>query len=541
MGPKTLPVALNITRGLEGWVRTWCICILILGLLVILLTFSDYGVTWDESVHSRYGELVVEYFRSGLRDTRANSFVDMKYYGPLFDMAAALIYQFNPVAKYEIRHFLIALLALLAIPGVIKYGHLFDDPYVPFFSSLILILLPRFYGHAFNNPKDIPFACFFVWSMFLMARLFKAGVYRWKDFLACGALIGITLSIRPGGLPILLFYFLAGLALTISMDATFKGRKLTDKANWLFLLQGISLFSVAWIIMVSLWPWAHENILLNPLRAMSVAASFIQSYPVLFEGKVFPSNELPGYYPIKYLWVTTPPAVIFFAIVGMILCGKKMLQDFQSPSAVVCSITLLWFWFPIIYFFFRRPNVYDEIRHFLFILPALAVLAGIGAAGLLRIARAGKLQRLIFPVLVFVLLIPVKDLFELHPYQMTYFNFLAGGVARASREYETDYWVSSYKEAMQWVNRQREAFPGRKIVVLVAANGYSFACADYYRAPEAELRAIFEGGIQGPLPKMFDFYIATTRYGFDRNFPEAPVVHTVGRKGAVFTVVKGRR
>src|SRR5437867_9226853 len=164
--------------------------------------------------------------------------------------------------------------------------------------------------------------------------------------------------------------------------------------------------------MVALWPWAHENMVLNPLRAVSVAASFIQTYPVLFEGKMFASNELPRYYVIKYLWITTPPAVILFAVAGMTLCCRKILQEFQSPSAVVCSITLLWFWAPIIHFFFRRPNVYDEIRHFLFILPALAVLAGIGAAGLLSGVRASR-RRLVFPVLVLVFLFPAKDLFEL--------------------------------------------------------------------------------------------------------------------------------
>ena len=538
--PKIFPVNTIITHGSERWLRGWCSVILVLGLLVILLTFRDYGVTWDESVQAEYGELVVEYFRSGLRDTRAASFLDLKYYGPLFDTTAALIYRLDPAAKYEIRHLLIALLALLAVVGVLMYGRLFGDPYVPFFSSLILMLLPRFYGHAYNNPKDVPFASLFVWSMLLMARLFMAGTYRWADIFACGALIGLTLSVRPGSLPILALYFLAGMALTISRDVILEKRRLIDAANGRLLAQGISVFAIAWIIMVSLWPWAHENVLLNPLRAVSVAASFIQSYPLLFEGKVFPSDDLPGYYLIKYLWITTPPAVIFFALVGTILCGKKIMQNFQDRSMIACSLTLLWFSFPVVYFFFRRPNVYDEIRHFLFILPALAVLAGIGAAALLRAARGRNLQRLLLPLLVIVFVMPVKDLIDLHPYQMTYFNVFAGGMTEASREYETDYWVSSYKEAMQWVNQRRDSFGGRKINVLVAANAYSFACANYYRAPEVELRAVFTGGIQGRLPDPFDFYIATTRYGFDKNFPETPVVHTIGRKGGVFTVITGR-
>ena len=528
------------TDGPQRWVRAWFIGIAFVGLLVIVFTFRDYGITWDESVQARYGELVLEYFSSGLKDTQANSFIDLKFYGPVFDAGAAFIYQFYPEGKYEIRHLLIALLALFTILGVIKFGNLFDDPYIPLLSSLILILLPRFYGHAFNNPKDIPFACFFVWSMFFMARLSQTSLPRLRDVLSCGAVVGLASAVRSGGFPVLVIYFLTGLAFIISTEAIFNGQKLGSRKNWLLLLQGICMFAVAWLIMVLPWPWAHENVVLNPLRAMRFATSYSQSYPVLFEGEMFSSDNLPRYYVIKYLWITTPPAVIFFAILGIILGGKTVLRNIQNRSCVVYVITVLWLWFPIVYFVFRRPNVYDEIRHFLFILPALAVLAGIGAAGVLRLAASMKLQHFAWPVLLILLVIPMKDLFELHPYQMTYFNYFAGGVGKASRQYETDYWVSSYKEAIQWVNQQRSAFQGKKIVVLAAANAYSISCIDHYRNPDIELYATFKRGIAGPLPNNFDFYIATTRWDFDKNFPEALIVHTVGRKGTVFTVIKGK-
>ena len=41
------------------------------------------------------------------------------------------------------------------------------------------------------------------------------------------------------------------------------------------------------------------------------------------------------------------------------------------------------------------------------------------------------------------------------------------------------------------------------------------------------------------LPAKFDYYIATTRHGLDRNFPESAVIHQIARQGAVFTVIKG--
>jgi hypothetical protein len=43
------------------------------------------------------------------------------------------------------------------------------------------------------------------------------------------------------------------------------------------------------------------------------------------------------------------------------------------------------------------------------------------------------------------------------------------------------------------------------------------------------------------LPRGFDYYIGTTRYGADRSYSDSPIVHRIGRDGAVFTVIRGRR
>jgi hypothetical protein len=39
----------------------------------MLATYRSYGSNWDEAVQAYHGELAVEYFRSGLTDTRVNS------------------------------------------------------------------------------------------------------------------------------------------------------------------------------------------------------------------------------------------------------------------------------------------------------------------------------------------------------------------------------------------------------------------------------------------------------------------------------------
>jgi hypothetical protein len=133
-----------------------------------------------------------------------------------------------------------------------------------------------------------------------------------------------------------------------------------------------------------------------------------------------------------------------------------------------------------------------------------------------------------------------SSIVRLHPYQMTYFNCLAGGVRGAAGQYETDYWLTSYKEAIEWIEMQPASPDGRKTRVLVAANENSRWCAAYFAGQRLKIETTLTGGQSGDLPPGIDYYIGTSRSGMDQNFSEATIVHRVGRAGAVFTTIKQR-
>ena len=46
--------------------------------------------------------------------------------------------------------------------------------------------------------------------------------------------------------------------------------------------------------------------------------------------------------------------------------------------------------------------------------------------------------------------------------------------------------------------------------------------------------------MQGSLPAQYDYYIGTSRYGFDQSYPDSKIAYVVGREGAVFAVVRSR-
>lgn len=511
--------------------------VLVLGLITISFTFNDYGITWDETPRSIYGELVLKYFKSGFADKTCNSY-EAKYYGPFFDLIAATAYQYNETYKFEIRHFCIALAALLSLAGLMKYSTLFRDTKVMVFSTFALIMLPRFYGHCFNNSKDIPFACGFVWAMFAIALLFHEDKLSWRRAVFTGAAIGFTLSIRTGGF--LLFFYLLIIACAYWMLRQNVSKEILQQIL-LFktpvIWHGIIIITIAWVIMISVWPWAHMSPILNPIRSFTTFSDYYAVYPVLYEGKYMFSDQLPWHYLPKYLLITTPPILLVFFIIGL---GKSIIEqkrDHKSKESFLYFITQLWFFFPIIYYIIKLPNVYDGTRHFLFILPAMAIFAGIGASAFIELLSRWY-RKVVFVLLgISIIFLTALNHITLHPYQMTYFNLLTGGIQEAWKKYETDYWVSSYKEAMEWVNQQAD-LEKKSTTVLLAANDFSREAAEYYKSPQIKISTIFKQATQDVLPPEVDYYISTTRYGLDQNFPGTPIVHTIGRRGGVFTVIR---
>ena len=90
------------------------------------------------------------------------------------------------------------------------------------------------------------------------------------------------------------------------------------------------------------------------------------------------------------------------------------------------------------------------MRHFLFVVPPLAVLAGIGFDAMLaalsprRWLAAGAAGAL---ALVFAW--NATLLARLHPYEYMFYNPLVGGIEGAARRYEMDYWVNMMPDAVQ--------------------------------------------------------------------------------------------
>ena len=510
--------------------RIWTASLLLVGLAVVLATYRDPGITWDEPVQARYGEVVLDHLRAGFEGPVALAEVDVRHYAPAFELAAAAVYAAHPESKYEIRHALLGLTALLGALAVIRIASLLGGVWVAVFASLVFVLLPSFYGHAFNNSKDVPFAVCFAWAVYALVR-FTGEPERWRRALACGLALGAALAVRPGGLPLLL-----GLFALAAVHSTLSG---VDRRA--LALRGVTAWALAWAVMVAPWPWAHQAPLRHPLEAVATAFSFPARFPVLFEGEIVMSNALPRHYLVEYLAITTPPPVLALALAGIAEALRRQRRAPLAAESRQLAVVEIWLFAPLLLSLVARPNLYDGMRHALFVLPALALLAGFGAAALLARAPSGWPRRVAAGLLLAACALPLPTLLRLHPYQMTYFNAAVGGLAGASGRYETDYWLSSYKEAIEWVNDRAAERAGRRVRILVALDQHAWDCAGHYLAPGIEMQAVPQVRPGGEIPAPFDYYVATTRYGADLGFSASPVVHSIGRDGATFSVIRARQ
>jgi hypothetical protein len=509
--------------------------LLIVTAAVSAIVFTDYGITWDEGVQSTYGELVLDYFASGGRETRANEYFNLFYYGPLFESVTAAAYRVAGGLKYEIRHAAIGLAALLTLVAVWRFGRKLDSPAIPFFAMLALVMMPRFTGHAFNNSKDIPFACGFAWAMLAIGRLLTGRRWGWPDVLLCGAATGVAMSLRVGA-AMLLFILAGGILASIALSPDERRTWREQLGNR--VIKTAVIVATAWTIMVVGWPWAHAAPLTRPFAALAELSSFSFSYTTYFAGEFVRSTELPRYYLPLYLTIVTPLALLALAAWGFGATVREQLARPHESRSLMTFLLQLWLLLPIVYVVVNRPNVYDGIRHFLFVLPALALFCGCGAASLLRTFGCRKIA---IGALVVLVASPLPALAMLHPYQSSFFNGLVGGIHKAWRSYDTDYWASSYAEAMRWVLDQGSA--GESFAIAVACNSHNRPCAEYYLqnadkdAPRVTLHCVWDG--TETVPDDVRYFVGTLRYGKAGTFfPDWPVDRRIGRRGAVFSVIK---
>jgi hypothetical protein len=489
-----------------------------------LFVFRDYGLSWDEPLFYDYAESLgyayspAEWFSGdfNLENAYGASGTDHANRGPAYILLAR-----GPVKVLEAVgldppsawHLVNFLTFQLGVYFFYRMALRWLRPGSAIAASALFAWQPLLLGHAFINPKDPPFLVFFLGAVLFGFEMADAldddGKTRQKKILAvllAGFFLGISTSIRVLG-P------LAGLLVAI-----YALRHLNWKAIRVLLAYG----TIAFIVMFITWPYLW----INPVQRFLEVFGFMSDNPtqlkVLFGGEIYSADGLPRRYLPTLLGITLTEPVWILFLAGLIVGFWKSNRE----RFVSLTLVLAWFVVPFAYVLLRKPPMYDGFRHFLFMLPPVFIIAGFGFEKLLGLFH----NRIIFIGLITLLLIPgLLASFALHPYEYAYYNAFVGGTSGAFRTYETEYWLTCYKEAIEEL--QSRATETSTMYV----HREAYIAATY---PNANLTVLDERGALDQI-KSGDYVLVNSRTNEDeKTFEEAPIVLQVGRGNAIFCIIR---
>lgn len=513
--------------------------LVIAALGVVFVLFDEFGVTWDEPYHDIYGRHLIAYYASGFRDQGALSYHNLWLYGGAFDGPVALLKSLLPFGSYETAHLATAVVGIVGVVGAARTARLLAGARAGFAAAVALLIMPAWFGHMFFNPKDIPFATGMIWTLYYaMVFVSRLPALRWPVVAKLGVALGLTLGVRISGV-FALVYLGLGLAAWLAFAAHRDGpRTAIRDAVRVGALGVLPALAIAYAIMVALWPWVQQDPLVRPVTALRIFADSPWNLDVLLDGRLVNSLALPALYLPIYFAVKLPELVLlllFAAVVALVGVLRRVGvgTDWRRTGPVVLLTVAIAF--PFTFFVVFRPVTYDSIRHFLFVLPPIAVAAALGLEAILaRVAAGPPLLRHAVPASLVVYLVWHGSVMaSLHPHEYVYYNRLVGGVRGAEDRFELDYWGNSYREAAERLAAFVATEPAglrrpEPYRVLVCSAGTSAA---YFFPPSLVLaRDEFEA----------DFYLASTRLDCDDEY-DGDVIVRVTRDGAVLSVVKDRR
>jgi hypothetical protein len=126
-------------------------------LLPILSTGA--GLSGDDEKHYQHAAKVYRYFTEDDPSALSDPQYKLNFYGQSFDFFTYLLIRlFNlEDVPYEARHVMIALSGAAAILFTGLLVKLLAGNGAGWLAMILMFLSPRFLGHAFNNPLDVPF------------------------------------------------------------------------------------------------------------------------------------------------------------------------------------------------------------------------------------------------------------------------------------------------------------------------------------------------------------------------------------------------
>ncbi|MBW1297142.1 tetratricopeptide repeat protein [Aquimarina litoralis] len=442
-------------------------CSIFIGLLMTFLS-QDYGPLEDTKIHQDHGVRILNYFK-GVDELASLSPVDengkyidvalskdnenrgMNGFGGFFDLLTNFLHQyFEDVNVYTFKNLINSVFGFLLFLFCGLIGKEIGNWKTGMLALCFAVLCPVFFGYAMNNPKDIPAAAFYMFSLYhiikLIKELPKISLKR-AFFLIVN--ISLLINIRVIGLMTIGYLVLAVFLWWFLENYESKFTKIDKKATLVLLGKTIGVSILSYLAVSIFWPYAQTNPLKVPVEILFKMGEFRGFENLqLFEGEWKSSFEMPWYYAIKNLFIIMMPlhAFLGFFLIPL-LYFKETKQNILKLSMVLFASV-----FPMILIIIANPNSHDGSRQFMFLVLPMVILSAASWYKLFSMIPTKNIVRIVFGCMVFLMLQPLKFMIQYHPLQALYFSPIIGGVSGAFGNYEIDYYGVAAKSAVDWLS-----------------------------------------------------------------------------------------
>ncbi|HKA79269.1 MAG TPA: hypothetical protein VKD43_04510 [Xanthobacteraceae bacterium] len=523
-------------------------------LVVGLSTVTDYGFTVDEFNADDYGPKALAWYTSGFTDRSHFETVEFSlwYYGPWFHMLTAYVQSFDLADRITVRHAMTFMVGLAGVAALLPIGRMAVGRWAGLAAITLCLMTGYFYGSLFFTPIDVPFLAAMTWATLAILVMTRRELPSWPGTTVAGLLTGLALGTRTGGF--ITHVYLLGALLLCAAEYYGNHGRLTARYLLQIAVRYGAVVVLAWLTTIALWPWLQIG---NPFEQFRIALVHFATIPMSFDflhwGERIWTNALPQSYIPAQLLARLPGAFLLllaaalgYAIVASALAARDIAAKWRLDRVaglraaaltlgreravlVICAAVAL----PLGFLILQRATIYDGIRHVLFVIPMLAILAGAGWYALLPLLRRAPVVAAI--VVGAYLGSMITTLVALHPLEYVAMNALAGGTRGAYNKFELDYWSVAATEALRRLEHRLDYGPSVRGAEAPPSILICIPWREWLVQPILQRPWTVETN-----PDKADFIIATQRWRCDQN-KSLILIDEVKRFDRTFAWVYARR
>ena len=440
--------------------------------LIIFLILGCYsslkvGIShdeWHEEQNWKFNIEIIEsfknkFFSKEVKNIDIDSYKD-KYYGigfqyisqPIQNLLKDFIQNYQNVsnfgAKLISKHFVVFLFFFMS--GICFYNvikKIINDKQYAYLSTLIYLLYPYLLGHSFFSPKDVPFMSVWLLCTYLSLNLFnkfsKNKNIKYSTVTLLALATAFLLSIRVTGVLIFFQYLIVFFIFLNMQNISYINFIKNFYKKFLFFIFSLVIF----VLILNPVYWSNPFSFYYAIKWMS---HYYHDICTITLGTCMRAKDLPSTY--MFIWLSVKLPLMILLGIFLIPFTEKLIFKDKERTLAFGTILATGIIIPLL-LIFLNVNLYDEIRHIMFLMPLFFI---IGLVSLYFFSKKFFLAMGFLSLFIFIF-----ENIKIYPYQYVWFN-LPSRYLDLTNKFELEYMGISGKE----ISKKILAMDGKKMCIL---------------------------------------------------------------------------